>query len=52
MTRELKNTYINEIKQRISNEMPRIIREISIYERKLNKGQLTENPKISPQFNG
>lgn len=51
MTKESKNTYIKDIKKRLSNEMPRILKEISVYEDKLLKGELNSNPKISPQFN-
>jgi hypothetical protein len=52
MKTETKKTYIEEIKQRISKEMPRVIQEIKVYERKLKNGELTTNPKVSPQFNG
>ena len=52
METESKKTYIEEIKHRISKEMPRIFQEIKIYERKLKKGTQTTNPKTSPQFNG
>lgn len=52
MTKESKTSYLNEIKLKISQKMPQIIDEIKIYEDKLNSGQLTQNPKPAPQFNG
>jgi len=52
MTKESKTHYLNEIKNRISKEMPRVIEEIKVYENKLRCGQLNKNPKTAPQFNG
>jgi len=45
-------TYINELKKRLINEMPRVREEIKVYEEKLANGQLTQTPSTAPQFNG
>ena len=52
MNQASKTSYLNEIKHRISKEMPRVIEEIKIYENKLRNGQLNQKPKSVPQFNG
>ncbi len=52
MTKESKTAYLNELKERISLEMPKVMKEISIYENNLRKGKLTKDPKPAPQFNG
>ena len=44
--------YINELKKRLKNEMPRVRREIKVYEEKLANGRLTQSPTPAPQFNG
>ena len=44
--------YLDELKNRFTNELPKISKEIKIYEEKLAKGQITKKPKASPQFNG
>ncbi|WP_158651238.1 hypothetical protein [Pseudotamlana carrageenivorans] len=44
--------YLEELKSRLSKELPRITKEIKVYEEKLAKGETTKNPKASPQFNG
>lgn len=44
--------FIHLIEDRMALEMPRIMREIKLYEEKLFKGELTKFPKIAPQFNG
>ena len=43
--------YINEHKKRLKNEMPRVRREIKVYEEKLANGRLTQSPNPAPQFN-
>jgi hypothetical protein len=50
MTKESKAYYLNEIKTRISKEMPKVIEEIKVYESKLRSGQLNQSPKVAPQF--
>ena len=45
-------TYINVLKKRLKNEMPKIRKEIKVYEEKLANGQLTQSPTPAPQFNG
>lgn len=53
MTSEEKlKIYINELKRRLKNEMPRVRREIKVYEEKLANGRLTQSPTPAPQFNG
>jgi hypothetical protein len=44
--------FLIELKKKFKKEMPRIKREIKIYEEKLSSGKLTKNPIPSPQFNG
>ncbi|WP_417603143.1 hypothetical protein [Owenweeksia hongkongensis] len=46
------SNFIELIEARMAKEMPRIIREIKVYEDKLAKGELTKFPKVAPQFNG
>ncbi len=42
---------ILELKIRLQKEMPKVRKEIRIYEEKLGKGQLTKKPISAPQFN-
>ena len=44
--------FLNDLKLRLQKEMPRIRKEIQVYEDKLSKGRLTEKPVSGPQFNG
>jgi hypothetical protein len=44
--------FIKELKTRLKKEMPKIRKEISIYENKVASGQLNQSPKAGPQFNG
>jgi len=46
-----KNSFIESFEKRILKEMPRIIKEIQLYEDRLKKGTITQSPKIAPQFN-
>jgi len=43
--------YLSELKKRLAMEMPKVRKEIRLYEEKLKNGQLTENPVPGPQFN-
>ena len=36
--------YLSELKKRLAQEMPRVRKEIRLYEEKRKNGQLTENP--------
>lgn len=51
-TKEEIRNYIDNLKVRLNAEMPRISKEISVYEEKLANGKLTKNPNPGPQFNG
>jgi hypothetical protein len=42
--------FISKLRKRLSKEMPKINKEIAIYEKHLAEGKLTESPKVSPQF--
>jgi len=42
---------LSELAKKFKKEMPRIKKEIKIYEEKLAAGQLTKNPTPAPQFN-
>lgn len=42
---------IEDLTKKMKSQMPRIKREIRIYEQKAAMGKLTKNPKLSPQFN-
>lgn len=44
--------FLTELKKQLKGEMPRIRKEIKVYEKKVKKGELTINPTPSPQFNG
>jgi len=44
--------FLNDLKSRLQKEMPRIRKEIQVYEEKLSKGRITKNPVAGPQFNG
>ena len=43
--------FAETLKERFQNEMPRIRKEIDVYESHLKKGKLNTSPKIAPQFN-
>jgi hypothetical protein len=43
--------YLSELKKRLAQEMPKVRKEIRLYEEKRNNGQLTEKPVPGPQFN-
>jgi len=43
--------YLSELKNRLAQEMPKVRKEIRLYEEKRTKGQLTEKPIPGPQFN-
>ena len=43
--------YIHQLEINFSKEMPRIRKEIKVYEKNLKENRLIEKPKVSPQFN-
>ncbi|MEB2784746.1 hypothetical protein [Algoriphagus persicinus] len=50
MNADQKKKEIEKIEVRLKKEMPRILREIAVYEKALKDGTLIKNPKPSPQF--
>jgi len=44
-------SFLVNLKLRLSMEMPRIKQEIKLYEERLSAGKLTTNPIPGPQFN-
>ncbi|WP_268124069.1 hypothetical protein [Roseivirga pacifica] len=52
MTDTTKKSYLHNIKEKMAAEMPKVMEEIAVYEKKLKSDTLTKQPKISPQFNG
>lgn len=42
---------IEDLTKKMKSQMPRIKKEIRIYEQKAPVGTLTKNPKVSPQVN-
>ncbi len=47
---KIQDAYILALEKRFLNEMPRILKEIEVYENKLKQGKLNETPNIAPQF--
>jgi hypothetical protein len=45
-------SYLAELKKRLRKELPKISKEIRIYEQKLREGKTNPNPTPGPQFNG
>ena len=43
--------YLSELKKRLAQEMPKVCKEIRLYEEKRAAGQLIKNPTAGPQFN-
>lgn len=43
--------FILNLRKRLSVEMPKVKKEIELYEKHLAAGTLTKNPIPSPQFN-
>ncbi len=43
--------FAETLKERFQYEMPRIRKEIEVYESHLKNGKLKTSPKIAPQFN-
>jgi hypothetical protein len=43
--------YLSELKKRLAKEMPKVRKEIRLYEEKRTNGQLTKTPVPGPQFN-
>jgi intein/homing endonuclease len=46
-----KKEEIERVKLRLKNEMPRILKEIAVYEKALKDGTLIKNLKPGPQYN-
>lgn len=44
-------SFLVNLKSRLLNEMPRIQKEIKLYEERLSAGKLTKNPIFGHQFN-
>jgi len=51
MNIDQKKKEIERIEVRLKKEMPRILKEIEVYEKALKDGNLITNPKPAPQFN-
>lgn len=51
MNLEQKKKEIEKTEVRLKKEMPRILREIAVYEKALKDGNLISHPKPAPQFN-
>lgn len=52
MEKSIRNDqFLEELTRKFKKEMPRIQKEISVYEDRLKKGKLNPSPKIAPQFN-
>lgn len=49
--RPVKSEFIKELNKRFTAEMPRILKEVSLYEVHLKNGKLNSNPTVAPQFN-
>jgi|GEM_PF-1721953 len=47
---KIENHFILAIEKRFLNEMPRILKEIEVYEMHLKQGKLNKSPSIAPQF--
>ena len=43
--------FLEDLANKLKNEMPKIRKEIKVYEQKLKRGGLTVRPIPSPQFN-
>ena len=43
--------FLKSLKQRFEKEMPKVHREIQLYEKHLAAGRLTRTPSQSPLFN-
>ena len=43
--------FLSELSKKFKKEMPRIKKEIKIYEEKLASGKITKHPTAAPQFN-
>ena len=42
--------YLERLQKKLIAQLPKIRKEIKVYEDKLKKGELNQNPKPSPQF--
>jgi hypothetical protein len=48
---QTKKSEIKAFQKKLKAEMPRVIKEIEVYEKALKKGAINKNPIPSPQFN-
>jgi uncharacterized protein YegP (UPF0339 family) len=48
---KLKKAEIQRFQKNLKAAMPKVIKEIEVYENALKTGSLKQNPKPSPQFN-
>lgn len=46
-----KKTEIQRFQKNLKAEMPRVLKEIEVYEKALKTGSIKQNPKTSPLFN-
>lgn len=52
MNKDMVNKKFTEIlKEGFRKEMPKIRKEIKVYESRLKEGKLNTSPKVAPQFN-
>ena len=52
MTKKIDTRKFTEIlKDRFQKEMPKVRKQIDVYETHLKEGKLNLNPKIAPRFN-
>ena len=42
---------IEKVKKRMAEQMPKILKEIDIYQQKLKDNTLNIDPQVAPQFN-
>lgn len=47
---ERKSNFIRNLEKGFLKEMPRIQKEIDLYEKHLKTGKLNSSPKVAPQF--
>jgi len=47
---KIQNHFILAIEKKFLNEMPRILKEIEVYEMHLKQGKLNKSPSFAPQF--
>lgn len=47
---KIQDNYVSTLEKRFLKEMPRIRKEIRVYETHLKNGKLNSSPKIAPQY--